>query len=437
MAGNTGNTQLRELAMVFAPAVLVCVGALWLAFQFVEPAPPKVVQMSTGGEAGAYYRFGKQYAELMKAQGVHIEVAPSAGAAENAKRLDDPASGFKIALLQGGIASADTSPDLVSLGRVFLEPLWIFYRGATTRTRLAELRGLRLAVGGEGGGTRVLAETLLKANNVTTANTTLLPLAGQKAVDALLGDQADAIFLAFAPQAPIIQELLRNPNVRLMSLAQAEAYTRIFPYLSKVVLPQGVIDLDANVPAADVTLVAAQAALVARKDLHPALAELMVDVVQSVHGKGGLFQRIGDFPKGQDPEFPMSDDAERIYKNGQPFLRRFLPFWLAKFIERTIVLVLPLATIFIPVAKLLPWLYEWRIKQRLLYWYGQLKTLEKRIGPGRGELATGQRRSECLTEIDRIDHAVSLIPVPLRYSDRLYELRAAIDLVRNRLGSAA
>lgn len=437
MAASGGNSQLRELALVFGPAVLVSVAALLLAFQFVEPAPPKTFKMSTGGEAGAYYRFGKQYAELMKAQGVRIEVATSAGAVENAKRLDDPASGFKIALLQGGIATAESSPDLVSLGRVFLEPLWIFYRGDTARTRLGDLRGLRLAVGGEGGGTRILAETLLKANNVNAANATLLPLAGQKAVDALLGGEADAVFLAFAPEAPIIQDLLRNPKVRLMSLAQADAYTRIFPYLSKVVLPQGVIDLDANVPPEDVTLVAAQAAVVARKDLHPALAELMVDVLQSVHGKGGLFQRIGDFPKGQDPEFPMSEDAERIYKNGQPFLRRFLPFWLANFIERTVVLVLPLATIFIPVAKLLPWLYEWRIKQRLLYWYGQLKALEKRIGPGRGGLAAGERYAECLSEIDRIDHAVSLIPVPLRYSDRLYELRAAIDLVRNRLGSAA
>ncbi|MEQ1714182.1 MAG: TAXI family TRAP transporter solute-binding subunit, partial [Hyphomicrobium sp.] len=316
MAGSSGNTQLRELLLVIGPAVLLCLGAFWLAFQFVEPAPPKVIKMSTGGESGAYFRFGNRYAELMKAQGVRIEVVPSAGAIENAKRLDDPASGFKLGLLQGGIANSEGSPDLVSLGRVFLEPLWIFYRGEAVRTRLGELRGLRLAVGGEGGGTRALAETLLKANQVTAANATLLPLAGQTAVDALLAGEVDAIFLAFAPEAPIIQNLLRNRAVRLMNMAQAEAYTRIFPYLSRVVLPRGVVDLDNDIPVEDVSLVAAQAALVARKDLHPALAELMVDVVQTVHGKGGLFHRIGDFPKGQDPEFPMSDDAERIYKNG-------------------------------------------------------------------------------------------------------------------------
>ena len=440
MAGPSTGTQLRELILVVGPAAALIAGAFWLAYQFVEPAPPKVIRMTTGGETGAYFRFGQRYAELMKASGVRIEVVPSAGSVENARRLDDPASGFKLGLLQGGIANATTSPDLVSLGRVFLEPLWIFYRGEGTRTRLGELRGLRLAVGGEGSGTRVLAETLLAANQVTASNATLLAVSGQKAVDALLAGEADAIFLVFAPEAPIIQGLLRNPSVKLVSLAQAEAYTRIFPYLAKVVLPQGVIDLDANVPPADVTLVAAQAALVARADLHPALAELMVDVARAVHGTGGLFQRIGDYPKGLDPEFPMSDDADRIYKNGQPFLRRFLPFWIANFIERMVVLVVPLATILIPVVKILPWLYEWRIKQRLLYWYGQLKALERRIGPGRGEGvqsgAAAEQRALNLAEIERIEEAVSLIPVPLRYSDRLYELRAAIDLVRSRLASS-
>lgn len=431
MTTPTLNTQIREWALVVGPAAVVCLGALWLAYQFVEPAPPKVIKMTTGGQAGAYFAFGRQYAELMKSQGLRIEVETSAGSIENVKRLNDPASGFKLGLVQGGISNGEQSPDLVSIGRVFLEPLWVFHRSGETYARLSDLKGKRLAIGGEGSGTRHLAETLLKANQVTADTARWLPLSGQAAVDALAKGEVDAIFLAFAVEAPIIQNLLRNRSVRLMNFVQAEAYTRIFPYLSKVVLPQGVIDLEQNLPAEDVSLVAAQAALVARKDLHPALAELLVDAAVEVHAKGGVFQRIKEFPKGVDPEYAMSDDAERIYKNGQPFFRRFLPFWLANFIERMVVLVVPLATIFIPVFKVVPWLYQWRINQRLLYWYGQLKALETRIGPTRSATIMAEHRHE----IERIEDAVSQIPVPLRYSDKLYELRGAIDLVRNRLAT--
>ena len=425
------KSRVRELAMIAGPALLVCLGAVWLAFQFVEPAPPKVVKMTTGSETGGYFKFGQRYAELMKAQGIKLEIATSAGSIENIKRLNDPATGFKLGLVQGGISNSELSPDLVSIGRVFLEPLWVFHRAADRVERLSDLKGRRLAVGADGSGTRQLAETLLKSNQVTIENSRLAPLSGQNAVDALLESEVDAIFLAFAPEAPLIQQLLRDDRLQLMNFVQSEAYTRLFPYLTHVVLPQGVVDLEKNIPPQDVSLVAAQAALVARKDLHPALAELLVDAATAVHSKGSVFQRLKDYPKGIDPEYPMSEDAERIYKSGQPFFRRFLPFWLANFIERMIVLVVPLATIFIPVFKLVPWLYQWRINQRLLYWYGQLKALEKRTGPGR----SAQIMAEHHHEIDRIEEAVSRIPVPLRYSDKLYELRGAIDLVRSRLTS--
>lgn len=433
MQVEAARSRLREMALIAGPILLVCLGAIWLAFQFVEPAPPKVVKMTTGGETGGYFKFGQRYAELMKAQGIKLEIATSAGSIENVKRLNDPASGFKLGLVQGGISNSELSPELVSIGRVFLEPLWVFHRAVDQFERLSDLKGRRLAIGPDGSGTRQLAETLLKSNLVTADNSKLLPLSGQAAVDALMKSEVEAIFLAFAPEAPLIQQLLRDDKLRLMNFAQAEAYTRLFPYLSRVVLPQGVVDLQKNIPPQDIELVAAQAALVARKDLHPALAELLVDAAIAVHAKGSVFQRLKEFPKGVDPEYPMSDDAERVYKSGQPFFRRFLPFWLANFVERMIVLVVPLATILIPVFKLLPWLYQWRINQRLLYWYGQLKALEKRIGPTR----SAQIVAEHHHEIDRIEEAVGQIPVPLRYSDKFYELRGAIDLVRSRLMSQA
>lgn len=427
----SAGAQLREMALVAGPAVALVLAAFWLAFQFVEPAPPKTVVISTGGEAGAYYRFGKRYAELLAGSGIKLVVRPSAGSGENLKRLSDPAEGVQLALIQGGVSDRSKQPDVVSLGRVFLEPLWIFHRLPGKVERLSELAGKRIAVGPQGSGTRVLAEQLLAANAIGEAEASLLPLGGQSAVDALLQDKADAIFLTLAPEAPLVQTLLQSTDVGLVNLAQAEAYTRRLPFLSRVVLPQGVADLVAMRPSEDIVMVAAQAAVVARADLHPAVVALMVDVLKEVHSGGGMFQRIGEFPRPQEPEYAFSEHAERTYTSGQPFFQRFLPFWLANFIERMVVMLLPFATIFLPLLKIVPMVYEWRIKSRLLYWYGHLKTLEKELAKDR----TAERLPAYKAEIDLIDEAVSMIPVPLHYSDRHYELRAAIDLVRQRIAA--
>jgi hypothetical protein len=156
--------------------------------------------------------------------------------------------------------------------------------------------------------------------------------------------------------------------------------------------------------------------------------------LKQTHSGGGMFQRVAEFPRGFDPEYPMSEDAERMYTSGTPFFQRFLPFWLASLIERMIIMVVPIATILIPLFKVGPMIYEWRIRSRLLYWYAQLKALEKQVTAPQD---AGASRARYSAEIDRIDEAVSTIPVPLHYSDRLYELRAAIDLVRQRIISRA
>jgi hypothetical protein len=286
-------------------------------------------------------------------------------------------------------------------------------------------------VGPQGSGTRALAESLLAAGGVTAANATLQPTASQAGIEALLAGDADAIFLVVAPEAPLVRKLFAAPGVRLMSLDQADAMTRLFPYLTRVTVPMGMIDLVANVPQADITMVAAEAALAARSDLHPALVGLLVDAAQQIHKKAGKFQRFAEYPKASDPDFPLSDDAERVYKEGQPFLQRYLPFWLATFMARMAVMVLPIATILLPLFKIVPMIYDWRIRSRLLYWYAQLKGLERRIT----HAGAAEGFEPLRQEIDRIDDAVSMIPVPLHYSDRHYELRAAIDLVRQRIAS--
>lgn len=425
--------QRRELLIIAAPAIALALAALWLAYQFVEPAPPRTFLMSTGSSKGAYHLFGKKYAEILARDGVKLELKTSNGSKENAARLLDASSGVKVALVQGGAVTAAEGPDLLSLGRVYQQPLWIFYRSETEKTRFTEFIGLKLAIGPEGSGTRALMFQLFAHSKISDKNATFFALENDEAATKLLGGDVDAIFLATGADSPVVKRLIGVEGIRLLSVEQAEAYTRIFPQLGKVVLPQGLVDLERNVPPKDAVLLAPQASLLIRKDLHPAIVSLLVSAAREAHSPGGLFQRTGEFPQALDPEIPMSEDAERVYRSGKTFLQRHLPFWVATFFERMLVMILPVATILLPLFKIVPWIYRWRVRNRILHWYSQLKRLERRL---KDDGSTGARMTH-KADLARISDAVGVIPVPFAYNDELYMLKAAIELVRQRIAGRA
>jgi TRAP transporter TAXI family solute receptor len=429
---NPTLAQGRELLMTLGPAFVLIVAAVYLAMQFMPPPPPRQVTIATGAETGAYYAFGKRYADILARSGVTLNVRPTAGSIENLKLLQDVPSGTSIALLQGGIGNTQTAPHLVSIGRVFQEPLWVFYRGDPIE-RLAELNGKRLGVGAPGSGTRVLVDAILKAGQISEQTATLLALSGQAAADALKKGEIDAAFLALAPQAPLIQEMVRAKDIRLMSLVQADALTKLFPYLAKLTLPQGVFDLAANIPDRDVTLVAPQAALVAQNTLHSAIIALLAEAAQEVHGKVSLFAKAGEFPTQSDPEFEMNDDALRYYKSGPTFWKRFLPYWVANLVERAIVFLVPLLTVLIPMMKILPAIYRWRFRQRLLHWYQRLKQVEEETADLPRGAAGSEGAAKLHGQLDVIDDSVSRLPVPIQFAEQFYNLRNHLDLVRERL----
>jgi hypothetical protein len=295
--------------------------------------------------------------------------------------------------------------------------------------RLGDMKGLRLAPGPEGSGTRPFVLKLLQSSGVTAENAVMLGTASGQSVTLLTEGQLDVVFLSMAAEGQLVQQLLRAPGIKLMNFTNAEAYVRLFPYLTKIVLPAGVVDLAGNIPAVDVQLLATPATLVVRRDLHPAIVGLLVDAAKDLHGSAGLFAKMGEYPLAQDSELPLDADAVRYFKNGPPFLQRYLPFWLATFLERTAVLIIPIATILIPIVKFGPVAYNWRNRRRLLYWYGQLKRVERSIKADRSMEALVSHSAE----VHRIEDAVSNIKMPLNFSDQLYSLRAAVDLVRQRV----
>lgn len=438
----SSGLPLRELALAAAPFVLIAVLLLVLAYQWLQPNPPRQVVMATGGPQGAYHAFGMRYAELLKRHGITVTLRTTQGAAENLALIRQADSGVDIVLAQGGGEpdAPNTGHDgdhrdsgLLSLGSVFYEPLWLFYREdaaqrlakAPELTRLSQLVGGTLNIGAPGSGVPPLMARLIAANAIAPDAIRLQRLPTTPAVVELLEGRLDALALASAPEALMVQMLLKTPGIRLMDFAQSEAYSRRFPFMSPVVLPRGVVDLAADQPPSDVRLIAPTATLVARDTLHPALMQLFVQAAQQVHGGAGWFQRKGDFPNAANTERPVAPEAQRYYRNGPPFLQRYLPFWLANLADRMWLALVAIIAVLIPLARVLPPLYEFRIRRRVFRWYAQLRAVEE---------ARGQRPvAELMADLASIEQRVDRISVPLSYADELYALRGHIDLVRQRL----
>jgi TRAP-type uncharacterized transport system substrate-binding protein len=429
---------VRTALSTSAPFLLLAAALIALAYWMLDPNPPRRVVLATGVAQGAYAGFGERYAERLKRHGITVDLRTTQGAAENLALLRDPASGVDVGFVQGGAAHAhaEGTPPLLSLGSMFYEPVWWFYRTDSaqrlakrnTLDNLAQLAGWRVNIGAPGSGVPHLARQLLDANRIDTTAITLSQQPVTPAVVDLLEGKLDALVLASAPEASMVQMLLQTPGIALFDFAQSDAYTRRFGFLSSVTLPRGVVDLARDLPPADVRMVAPTATLVARDDLHPALAQLFVQAARDVHGESGWFQRKGDFPNARDGERALAPEAERFYRAGVPWLQRYLPFWLANLIDRMWLAMISIIAVLLPLSRIVPPLIELRIRSRVFRWYGQLREIEAAAG--------AKRAQELLKQLDDVEQRVNHVQLPLSYADELYALKSHIQFVRRRLQSA-
>jgi TRAP-type uncharacterized transport system substrate-binding protein len=390
--------------------------------------------MSTGPPGSDYELYGREYQSHLSDSGIHLTLMSSAGDVENLKRLNDSHSGVTVAFVQGGLTDSRQSPALESLGTLFFEPFWFFYRegdvveqGATARSRVESLRGKRISLGQKGGGTRLMAERFLALNGIAADFAQLLPLDTAQAGDALMHGEIEAAAIVTSWDTPMVRRLLASPEIGLAGFPRADAAVAIFPFLTKLVLPAGVGNMAANRPPTDVTLVAPKASLIVRSDLHPAIQYLLLEAASEIHSKPDVFQKPDQFPAPEHIDLPLSKDAHQFYKSGPPLLQRYLPFWLAVLVSRLLVLLVPVVGIAYPLLRVIPALYAWNVRRRIFRLYGELKFIEMEFearSGGRGEL---------VAQLDRLEGRANQMRVPVTFAHFLYELRNHISLVRERL----
>lgn len=423
----------RDLALILAPIVLLIALGAWLTAKSSQLAAPSTIRITSGLDGSSYRRYADKYKAIIERYGVKVEVLPSAGAIENLRRLADRSVKVDVGFVQGGVKDGIDVSGLVSLGSLTEQPLLVYYRAPQPIELLSELRGKRLAIGGSGTGARALAMKLLSASNLTTPPTVLVDLSGDKAAEALIRGEVDAAFILGDAAPTLMQKLRATDGVRLMSFRQADAYTRKFPFLSKLTLPEGVLDLDRDYPAQPVQLVGPTVELVARSTLHPALSDLLIAAAREVHGTPGIFRNAGEYPAPLARDFPLSRDAERYYKSGEQFLYKRLPFWLASLLDRLLVVLVPLIVAFVPITRLLPALYRWRIRSRIYRWYGALMRIEREIVLH----PEPEQRAALIARVDEIAQAVRDLRTPASFGDQLYVLRDHVAAVRRRVHDGA
>ena len=439
--------SVRDLTLTAGPFILIAVALLVAAYAVLDPTPPKRVVLATGPELSAYAKWGELYAAELRRFGLQVELRPTMGSLQNRRLLRDPKEKVDLAFVQGGSNDStqaandkkkDEMEELVSLGTVAYDPVWIFYRAESAKklgkearvSAIAQLRGWHVNVGVRGSGTPGITNRILAANSVERDELKRSNLDETSAVVSLLEGALDAAVLVSPPESQMVQMLLQTPGIRLYEYAQAESYARRYPFLSPVILPRGVVDMARDVPSADMTLIATTTSLLARENIHPALVQLFVQAASRVHSGPGWIARAGTFPNARQSEFPLAKDAARYYQSGPPFLQRYLPFWLANLIDRMWVALFSIVAVLIPLSRLVPPLYEFRIRSRIFRWYRNLRQIESdhKLGEKTPE--------ELLAALDRLEARVAAVAVPLSYNDELYSLRTHIELVRERLNKA-
>jgi TRAP-type uncharacterized transport system substrate-binding protein len=420
------NPHLLRTSGGIVVLIITAAVLLWVLLAALRPLPGRDVSIATGPPGSAYVQVAERYREILARNGVRLHLVPTDGAVANLERLRDVRNGVDAGFVQAGTTSERESPNLVSLGTVFYEPLWVFCRCATLPELLRERPNAKMSIGPLGSATHPLALKLLTLNRIDTTRLELSTLAPEQAAPLLIAGEIDAVAMLAAWGSPAVQLLLLAPGIELIGFKRADAVVALYPKFSKLVLPEGVADLGANRPPTDVPLIASKASLVVRQDLHAALQYLLTQAAIEVHARPDIFQRAGEFPAPEVVDLPISEEARHIYKSGPSILQRALPFWLAELLQRLAIILLPIVGIVYPLWSLLPKFYRWQMQRRIYQCYGELRVIEDALRHG----PDAEQRARLVARAEELERRVLKLRMPRSFMEMSYNLRAHIRSLR-------
>jgi TRAP transporter TAXI family solute receptor len=411
--------------------VLTFLGVAYASAVFTTPAPPKVIRFSTGNLSGSYHEYGQQYAEQLVKQGIKTDIQESAGSVENLQRL--LRNETDVALCQGGIGRTDTQAlaNIRSIASVYYEPIWLFYRSSLDVKRIEDLRNKRVSIGSPGSGIETVAKLLIELNGLDESQLTIRRINVTQAIDGLIAGDLDAAFIVTAADNKLIRKALSNPKISLFNFRRGLAYTRYLAFLQPITLTTGSIDLRQNLPDHDINLLSTSAVLVSRRDLHHTLVTRILRASRQIHNTPSPVSNRGEFPSLRGISFPPLPMAESYFLSGESWLSQMVPYSLQRLFYRWKILLIPMLTVWLPAAKLLPMIYQARVKEILKLHYRALSLIETDIG----KATSLDHLKHCMEDLDSLqeDLARYARKVPLEYRRDLYHWRVHFKMVYSEL----
>src|SRR5262249_51323501 len=417
----------HAITIAVTAAAIACAALVML-----RGMPPHRIVMATGPEGGSYYEAGQRYRAALARENVDVQLVPTPGSVENLAMLCDPRSGVSVALIQGGVVSAENTSGVESLGTVFYEPMWWFHRREIQGVGLDGLRGRRIWIGPEGSGTRALALELLKRAGIEQQVGELLALEPRATAEKLLAGEIDVAFMMASSDSPVVQQLLADDRIQLSGYPRADALVALYPFLNKVVVPRGATNFPKDQPPTDVVLIATKASLVVRKDLHPAIQYLLLNAAVEIHSEH--FSPCQPVSRPRSCRHTTEQRSAALLQIGLPFLHDYFPFWMAALIGKLMILLIPILGVLYPMMRFLPSLYDWMMRSKVLRMYGELRLLEDEVTNARN---AGRDTREMIARLDRLEEQANHLRMPVAYASMLYMLRHHIDLVREGLKKPA
>jgi TRAP-type uncharacterized transport system substrate-binding protein len=428
---------IREEFVESKLLVLAFFVALFLIIFYLDPFPSKHIYFATSYPNSDWHNFVKKTTAALNEKGLEVTLINTDGAIDNVIRLNNPKDKANVAFTYGAALNQDQIRGIYSLGSIFYEPVWIFYRKNKIHAlkSMKDLASYKVGVGPAKSGSLMIAKKLLLDLDVDiTKNSNFISGSFIDIHEQFLKGDLDAIMIVSTYLDPIVQNLLREPKVALYSFSNANAYERKYNYLEAVNIPAGSIDLLNQIPPKDIELISTTASLVVRKDLHPDLQLALLMTIKEVTRSSAnlFFAKRNEFPAYVDPSIHISPVAQRFYDYGPPHTAQYLPYWLAGFFDRSWLFILALFTIIYPLTKLNIHLRKFRFTLKERPHYEELLEMEKRLCT---EKLSQSEKQQFLIDLDKMNKHAIEGGVPVGEEADYFNFLNAINLMRIKIVS--
>ena len=175
----------------------------------------------------------------------------------------------------------------------------------------------------------------------------------------------------------------------------------------------------------------------AREDISPGFVNLIMEVLYDLLKNYTRIQEVSEFPSSIRLDLPLQSDAEDYMKEGPSFLYRNLPSWLAVWVIRIAKIAIPILAIGIPVLTYLPTIFALNLNLKLGRMYIALRRLEEEVLALEQTDRTQQDIKNTSSKLHDLDQQISKIKIPTLRSDKYFEIKSYIDVLRVRLNEMA